>query len=75
MWLLQERPGRPVWVGPHLGLQDLQGGIPRSWCAGCGTEVFLTGKSYCKRCEKEAKDEQKRESLRALRPGAGSCGV
>ena len=75
MWLLYKKTKRPVWIGPRLGLQDLQGGIPRSWCVGCGSEVFLTGKMYCKRCEKEAKNEQKRKSLRRLYTGAESCDV
>ncbi len=74
-WVLQKLHRRPVWVGPRLGLQDLQGGIPRAWCVGCGTELFFKGRLYCKRCEKEEKYEKKRKSLRRLHPGAESCGV
>ena len=52
MCVLYGKHRRPVWIGPRLGMQDLQGAIPRCWCARCGSEVFLTGKIYCKRCEK-----------------------
>lgn len=69
------KAGRPVWVGPRLGLQDLQGALPRSWCVGCGTEIFLTGKMYCRRCEKEERNGKNRKSLRILRAGAESGGV
>lgn len=72
MWVLYEKPRRPIWVGPRLGQQDLQGGIPRSWCVGCGTEVFLTGRMYCKRCEKEARNGKKGKSLCLLHTGAES---
>lgn len=59
MCVLYEKCRRPVWVGPRLGMQDLQGAIPRCWCAQCGSEVFLTEKSYCKRCEKEEENDEK----------------
>ena len=75
MWVLQGKHRRPVWIGPRLGLQDLQGGIPRAWCARCGTEVFVTGKMYCKRCEKEEQNEKNRKSLCALHTGAEPRGV
>ncbi len=64
MAVFYQNPKRPVWVGARLGLQDLQGAIPRFWCNGCGAEVFFTGRSYCHRCEKEEQeDEQMRKSL------------
>ena len=73
MAVLYQKPGRPVWVGPHLGLQDLQGVYPRFWCLSCGTEVFLWGKTYCHRCEKEAcRNEKRAESLRGMYPGEQS---
>ena len=75
MWVLQEKHRRPVWVGPRLGMQDLQGVIPRSWCVRCGTEIFLQGKMYCKRCKKEAQNEKSRKSLCILHTGAEPGGV
>lgn len=54
MGVLYQHPRRPVWIGVRLGMQDLQGAIPRFWCVNCGAEVFLTGSIYCHRCEKEA---------------------
>ena len=44
---------RPVWLGPRLGLQDLQGALPRSWCSRCGCEVFAWDTERCFRCNKE----------------------
>ena len=60
MGVIYQKPGRPVWEGPRLGLRDLQGAIPRFWCAKCGTEVFRIGRELCPRCKKEAleNDEQ-----------------
>lgn len=64
MGVLYQRPGRPVWVGARLGLGDLQGAIPRFWCLKCGAEVFLIGRAYCPRCEKEVfQDEKQTEPL------------
>lgn len=64
MGVLYQRPNRPVRVGARLGLQDLQGAIPRFWCLRCGTEVFFTGRMYCHRCEKEEEYGKKmRQSL------------
>ena len=53
MGVIYQKPGRPVWIGSRLGLEDGQGAIPRSWCLKCGTEVFWSGKELCRRCEKE----------------------
>lgn len=44
---------RPVWFGPRLGLQDLQGALPRGWCSRCGCEVFALNTERCFRCNKE----------------------
>lgn len=44
---------RPVWLGPRLGLLDMQEAIPRGWCPICGSEVFLPGTELCSRCKKE----------------------
>lgn len=64
MAVLYQKPGRPIWLNARLGLQDLQGAIPRAWCVSCGTEVFLAGRLYCHRCEKEEQyDKQMRKSL------------
>lgn len=64
MGILYQKVRRPVWVGARLGLQDLQGALPRFWCANCGAEGFLIGREYCHRCEKEErKDEKMRKSL------------
>ena len=66
-----QKPKRPVWVGVRLGLQDLQGAIPRFWCKKCGTEVFLTGSCYCHRCKKEEPYyEQMQQPLRRVHTGA-----
>ena len=73
MGVLFQNPKRPVWVGARLGLQDLQGVIPRFWCNRCGAEVFLTGRTYCHRCEKEEQhDEQMGKPLRNLHTGSES---
>ena len=73
MGVLFQNPKRPVWVGVRLGFQDLQGAIPRFWCNRCGAEVFLTGRAYCHRCEKEERyDEQMGQPLQRLHTGAES---
>ena len=59
MGVIYQRPGRPVWVGIRPGLRDLQGAIPRFWCANCGTEVFWPGRELCRGCEKEEIDNDK----------------
>ena len=46
---------QPVWIGPRLGLWDVQGQIPRNWCCRCGKEVFLQETNLCSKCEKEEK--------------------
>lgn len=70
MCVLYGKYRRPIWIGPRLGLQDLQGARPRAWCLNCGTEVFLWGQAYCHRCEKEAyRYEKEAESLRGMHPG------
>ncbi len=67
------KPGRPIWVGPRLGLQDLQGALPRFWCRCCGAEVFMAEHSLCPRCEKEEKENEKvRQSLRGVYSGERS---
>ena len=58
MAVLFQKPGRPAWIGARLGLQDLQGAIPRFWCVSCGTEVFFTDSLYCHRCEKEEQNDE-----------------
>ena len=73
MGVVYQKPKRPVWVGVRLGLQDLQGAIPRFWCTCCGAEVFLRGRTVCHRCEKEeGYYEQMQQSLRRLHTGAES---
>lgn len=54
MHLAKQRVGRRVWHGAYWWPQDLQGAIPRGWCCGCGTELFLRGRVFCPACEKEA---------------------
>ena len=54
-------PGRrPVWLGVYPGSLDLQALPPRSWCCGCGAEVFRRGAMYCKICQKEAENVHKK---------------
>jgi hypothetical protein len=73
MGVVFQKPKRPVWVGVRLGFQDLQGAIPRFWCTSCGAEVFLTGRAYCHRCEKEEfYDKQMGQPLQGLHTGAES---
>lgn len=72
MCVLYLRPRRPVWIGPRLGLQDLQGALPRFWCVECGTEVFCLGAEKCPRCAKEEEKyvyRQVREPLCGVYPG------
>jgi len=75
MCVIYVRPRRPVWVGPRLGLQDLQGALPRFWCPVCGTEVFCLGAEKCPKCAKEEKRyvcEKLRKPLRGVYPGEQS---
>lgn len=68
MCLLYGRPPvrRPIWLGPRLGLWDMQGAIPRSWCVGCGTEVFLPDTELCQRCKKEEEKYVREELSKSL---------
>lgn len=73
MGVVLQKPKRPVWVGVRLGLQDLQGVIPRFWCSRCGAEGFISGRIYCHRCEKEELyEKQLRQPLQELYTGAES---
>ena len=44
---------RPIFVGVYPPKTDMQGAIPRMWCAGCGTELFLPGHRLCQRCKEK----------------------
>jgi len=71
VWLMYTKPRRPIWVGPRLGLQDMQGVVPRFWCPNCGTEVFLRGVEKCRRCEKEDRENEKlSKSLLGMHTGS-----
>jgi len=72
MCVVYLRPRRPVWLGPRLGLQDLQGALPRGWCQSCGREVFYFGAEKCAGCAKEEESyvcRQLRKPLRGVHPG------
>jgi len=72
VYVLYQRPPirRPVRTSPLLGFWDVQGALPRSWCCGCGSEVFYPGTLLCHRCEKEEKENvDKRISMYKLHPG------
>lgn len=73
MCVVYVRPRRPVWIGARLGLQDLQGALPRFWCRECGAEVFNLGAEKCPRCEKEEAYVRKVcQSLRGVRSCEGT---
>ena len=68
MYLLYRRPPvwRPIWLGSRLGLLDMQGAIPRGWCANCGTELFIPDTELCQRCKKEEEKHVREELSKSL---------
>ena len=54
---LKSHNRRPLLLpGPDMA-PDVQGRLPRDWCARCGAEVFTESARLCRRCKRRNRDE------------------